>query len=155
MKKYLIEILLLALIGAGIFFGYKYWFSGKNSVLSFFEAPEVEQAKVKTGYTVQIKFSDPTALHNITLKGRVLTGKGEEDLGEFVVKDIRIWRPDGYRIIKDEVPVKNLPNHITISQKNDASEQVLFDGNVALGKTIISSTDKSIASDLIITINKQ
>lgn len=155
MKKYLLELLLVTMVVVAILLGYRYWSNSSSKVLSFFDLPTIGPAKVKNGYTVQIKFSDPTALHNRALRGRVITTKGEEDLGEFVVKDIRIWRPDGYRIIKDTVEVKNLPEHITISERVDKSEKVLFDADIALGKTTIKSTDPTISSSLVVTVVKQ
>lgn len=142
-------------IATGIYLGYKYWFEISSSASSYFSPPEVEQAKVKTGYFVIIKFSDPTVLHGKLLRGYVTTSTGEEDLGEFEVKDIRIWRTDGYRIIKDQIPVKYLPNHITISELIDKSEKVLFDADIKLGKTTIKTSDTNTRTRLTVTVTQQ
>lgn len=155
MKKYLVEIFLIMIIAAGLLACFRYWSTVRDGAWASFEPPAFTPAKIKTGYLVQIKFSNPNALHDKILLGQVTTLKGEESLGEFMVKDIRIWRTDGYRIIKDQIPVKDMPNHITISQKTSNGNTILYNANLTIGQNVLESVDKSVTSKSTITIYKE
>ena len=153
LQKYIIEIILITITVFLIIIIFRN-FKSDTPIESYddFDVPDVQEAEIKNVFGIKLELSDPSVFSHVMLSGKVTTEKGDVDLGNFVVRDIRLWRVDGERIIDDTFLLDSKPLYITINQKSGTSEKVIFEGEISDSGEIQSVND-NFNSSLRITIS--
>ena len=118
---------------------------------SIFAPPSVGPAQPSSNYILQLDFTVPAALYGRTLASKVITPSGEEEMGSFVVRDIRLWRLDGFRIINNQFKFKNQPLHLILNDITSGEPKTLFEGDIN-GPTTLNPTSQDIATKLNLTL---
>jgi len=72
-------------------------------------------------------------------------------MGSFVVRDIRLWRLDGFRIINNQFKFKNQPLHLILNDITSGEPKTLFEGDIN-GPTTLNPTSQDIATKLNLTL---
>ncbi len=155
LKRNILEIILVIIvIILAVFFGRTYFFDNKNDNVKSteFASPEIKDKEIGNSFKVKLEFSDPSVFDHIMLSSKITTKKGEVDLGNFVVRDIRLWRVDGERIIDDTFSVDNQPLYIIINQKSGSQEKVIFEGELE-NKTELQTKNDEFNSTLTVTVS--
>lgn len=155
LKRNILDIILvLALITLGILSCKLYFFDNNDDNIQSakFSAPQINDSEVKNNFKVKLEFSDPSVFSHVMLSGKITTEKGDIEFGNFVVRDIRLWRVDGERIIDDTFSVDNQPLYIIINQKSGSQEKVIFEGELE-NKTELQTKNDEFNSTLTVTVS--
>ncbi len=151
-RKYLVDIFLVVaiIVIVGVLARY-HGTQTDTKENSIFTTPIVEPATTDNNYTISLEFSAPSAMYNRILNLSVVTTDGNVDLGDFIVKDIRLWKVDGSRIINNEFSVASKPLFVTLYEHNGTQKTKLYEGEIEEATTL-EPIDSQDNEQLIISV---
>lgn len=150
LRRYILDVIIALIIAALIYYLWNEYKPNKNDNGFSFIAPSLEQAKQSHNYKLRLTFSSPEPLYKKTLRASIIHASGEESTGNFIVRDIRLWRTNGNRIINDEFTLPSQPLHITIYDTSDNS--ALFESDIDTNLTTIASSKSNVTTEAKVEI---
>jgi len=151
--KFILEIILtIILVILVILLVCKETAAPKQSLKNNFTTPEIEKAEPARDYILTLKFLNPKLLQNKKFSGKVITSSGEQTMGEFTVRDIRLWRLDGTRIINDQFKFKDQPLYISINDISLPEQKIIYEGDI--GEMVTLEPKERNSSKLTISLSK-